>query len=73
MSQIWRSGNGTIDTLMAGRSATDLAAVAVGSALHHRHIGAMGVLDHCPIAGHHFGARRFHAIGDDAAGALAAS
>jgi len=66
-------GNGTIDTVMAGRlSATDLAAVAVGSSIYITvYIGAMGVLQALsPIAGHHFGARRFHAIGDDVQQAL---
>jgi MATE family multidrug resistance protein len=66
-------GNGTIDTVMAGRlSATDLAAVAVGSSIYITiYIGAMGVLQALsPIAGHHFGARRFHSIGDDVQQAL---
>jgi len=54
-------GNGTIDTIMAGRlSATDLAAVAVGSSIYVSvYIGLMGVLQALsPIAGHHFGAQR---------------
>lgn len=66
-------GNGTIDTVMAGRlSATDLAAVAVGSSIYVTvYIGAMGVLQALsPIAGHHFGAHRFRAIGDDVQQAL---
>jgi MATE family multidrug resistance protein len=66
-------GNGTIDTVMAGRlSATDLAAVAVASSIYITvYIGAMGVLQALsPIAGHHFGARRFRAIGDDVQQAL---
>ena len=55
-------GNGTIDTVMAGRlSATDLAAVAIGSSIYITiYIGFMGVLQALsPIAGHHFGARRW--------------
>src|SRR5512134_3772656 len=66
-------GNGTIDTVMAGRlSASDLAAVAVGSSIYVTvYIGAMGVLQALsPIAGHHFGAHRFRAIGDDVQQAL---
>ena len=66
-------GNGTIDTIMAGRlSATDLAAVAVGSSIYVSvYIGLMGVLQALsPIAGHHFGARRWRAIGDDLQQAL---
>lgn len=66
-------GNGTIDTVMAGRlSATDLAAVAVGSSIYVSvYIGLMGVLQALsPIAGHHFGARRWRAIGDDLQQAL---
>ena len=61
-------GNGTIDTIMAGRlSATDLAAVAVGSSIYVSvYIGLMGVLQALsPIAGHHYGAQRWRAIGDD--------
>jgi multidrug resistance protein, MATE family len=60
-------GNGTIDTVMAGRlSAIDLAAVAVGSSIYVTvYIGLMGVLQALsPIAGHHFGAGRWRAIGD---------
>lgn len=66
-------GNGTIDTIMAGRlSATDLAAVAVGSSIYVSvYIGLMGVLQALsPIAGHHFGAWRWRAIGDDLQQAL---
>lgn len=66
-------GNGTIDTIMAGRlSATDLAAVAVGSSIYVSvYIGLMGVLQALsPIAGHHFGAQRWRAIGDDLQQAL---
>lgn len=66
-------GNGTIDAMMAGRlSATDLAAVAVGSSIYITvYIGFMGVLQALsPIAGHHYGARRWRAIGDDVQQAL---
>ncbi len=66
-------GNGTIDTIMAGRlSATDLAAVAVASSIYVSvYIGLMGVLQALsPIAGHHFGAQRWRAIGDDLQQAL---
>lgn len=66
-------GNGTIDTVMAGRlSATDLAAVAVGSSIYVTvYIGLMGVLQALsPIAGHHYGAHRWRAIGDDVQQAL---
>ena len=66
-------GNGTIDTIMAGRlSAADLAAVAVGSSIYVSvYIGLMGVLQALsPIAGHHFGAQRWRAIGDELQQAL---
>ncbi len=66
-------GNGTIDAVMAGRlSATDLAAVAVGSSVYITvYIGFMGVLQALsPIAGHHYGAQRWRAIGDDVQQAL---
>ena len=66
-------GNGTVDTIMAGQlSATDLAAVAVGSSIYVSvYIGLMGVLQALsPVAGHHFGARRFRDIGDDLQQAL---
>ncbi len=66
-------GNGTIDTIMAGQlSATDLAAVAVSSSIYVSvYIGLMGVLQALsPIAGHHFGAQRWRAIGDDLQQAL---
>ncbi len=66
-------GNGTIDAMMAGRlSATDLAAVAVGSSVYVTvYIGFMGVLQALsPIAGHHYGAHRWRAIGDDVQQAL---
>ncbi|HVE89188.1 MAG TPA: MATE family efflux transporter [Burkholderiaceae bacterium] len=66
-------GTGTIDTVMAGRlSATDLAAVAVGTSIYISvYIGLMGVLQGLsPIAGHHYGAQRWRAIGDDLQQAL---
>ena len=66
-------GNGTIDALMAGRlSATDLAAVALGSSIYITiYIGFMGVLQALsPIAGHHFGSHRWRSIGDDVQQAL---
>lgn len=66
-------GNGTIDTIMAGRlSATDLAAVAIGSSIYITiYIGLMGVLQGLsPIAGHHYGAQRWRAIADDLQQAL---
>jgi multidrug resistance protein, MATE family len=66
-------GNATIDAVMAGRlSATDLAAVAVGSSIYVTiYIGFMGVLQGLsPIAGHHYGAHRWRAIGDDVQQAL---
>src|SRR5512137_1291590 len=66
-------GNGTIDAVMAGRlSATDLAAVAIGSSIYVTvYIGFMGVLQALsPVAGHHFGAGRWRAIGDDVQQAL---
>ncbi|MDH4114345.1 MAG: MATE family efflux transporter [Burkholderiaceae bacterium] len=66
-------GNGTIDAIMAGRlSAADLAAVAIGSSIYITvYIGFMGVLQALsPIAGHHFGAHRWRAIGDDVQQAL---
>jgi MATE family multidrug resistance protein len=66
-------GNGTIDAIMAGRlSATDLAAVAIGSSIYITiYIGFMGVLQALsPIAGHHYGAHRWRAIGDDVQQAL---
>jgi multidrug resistance protein, MATE family len=66
-------GNGTIDTVMAGRlSATDLAAVAIGSSIYITvYIGLMGVLQAlAPIAGHHFGAHQWRSIGHDVQQAL---
>jgi MATE family multidrug resistance protein len=61
-------GNGTIDALMAGRlSAEDMAGVAVGSSIYVTvYIGFMAVLQALsPIAGHHYGAQRWKAIGSD--------
>lgn len=66
-------GSSTIDTVMAGRlSASDLAAVAVGASIYVSvYIGLMGVLQGLsPIAGHHYGAQRWRAIGDDLQQAL---
>jgi MATE family multidrug resistance protein len=61
-------GNSTIDAVMAGQlSPADLAAVAVASSIYVTvYIGFMAVLQALsPIAGHHFGARRYREIGDD--------
>lgn len=61
-------GNGTIDTVMAGRlSADDLAGVAVAASIYvTMYIAFVGVLQALsPIAGHHYGAQRWRAIGDD--------
>ena len=66
-------GNGTIDAVMAGRlSADNMAAVAVASSIYVTvYIGFMAVLQALsPIAGHHFGARRWRAIGEDLQQAL---
>lgn len=66
-------GNGTIDAVMAGRlSPEDLAAVAVASSIYVTvYVGFMAVLQALsPIAGHHFGAQRWHAIGEDLQQAL---
>ncbi len=65
--------NSGIDTAMAGRlSATDLAGVALGSNVYVSvFIAFMGVVTAAgPIAGHHFGAGRLHAIGHDVGQAL---
>lgn len=59
-------GNGTVDTVMAGRlSPIDLAAVTIGLAAYISvYMGLVGVLQGLsPIAGHHFGARRFRLVG----------
>ena len=61
-------GNGTIDAIMAGRlSPNDMAGVAVASSIYITvYIGFMAVLQALsPIAGHHYGAQRWRAIGDD--------
>lgn len=66
-------GGATIDTIMAGRlSSADLAGVAVGSSIYVTiFIGLMGVTQSLsPIVGHHFGAQRWRAIGDDVQQAL---
>jgi MATE family multidrug resistance protein len=66
-------GNGTIDAIMAGRlSADDMAGVAVASSIYVTvYIGFMAVLQALsPIAGHHYGAHRWRAIGDDLQQAL---
>lgn len=62
-----------IDTAMAGRlSATDLAGVALGINVYVSvYIAFMGVVTAVgPIAAHHFGAGRLHAIGHDVGQAL---
>ncbi|MEF9997289.1 MAG: MATE family efflux transporter, partial [Burkholderiaceae bacterium] len=59
-------GNGTVDTIMAGRlSPDDLAAVAIGLAAYISiYLGLVGVLQGLsPIAGHHYGARRYRQVG----------
>jgi len=59
-------GSGTIDTVMAGHlGAEHLAAVAVGNATVVMVIlSLVGILQSLsPLAGHHFGARRFERIG----------
>ena len=64
---------GVIDTIMAGRlSASDLAGVALGSSIYATvFVGFMATLQALtPIAGHHFGAHRFHEIGTDVGQAL---
>jgi MATE family multidrug resistance protein len=62
-----------IDNAMAGRlSATDLAGVALGTNVYVSvSIAFMGIVTAVgPIAGHHFGAGRLHAIGHDVGQAL---
>ncbi|MGE5336828.1 MAG: MATE family efflux transporter [Gemmatimonadota bacterium] len=62
-----------IDTAMAGRlSAIDLAGVALGTNVYVSvYIAFIGVVTAVgPIAGHHFGAGRLHAIGHDVGQAL---
>lgn len=61
-------GSGTIDTIMAGRLGKEhLAAIAVGlSATICVVMGLVGILQSLsPIAGHHYGARRFTMIGEE--------
>lgn len=68
VAQVAVIGLGVIDTVMAGRlSATDLAGVALGSSIYATvFVGFMATLQALtPIAGHHFGARRFREIGVD--------
>jgi MATE family multidrug resistance protein len=68
VAQVAVIGLGVIDTIMAGRlSATDLAGVALGSSIYATvFVGFMATLQALtPIAGHHFGARRFREIGID--------
>ena len=68
ISQLAIMANGMIDTVMAGRlSAQDLAAVGLGAAIYISvYISIMGVLVALgPIAAHHFGAGKFHEIGED--------
>lgn len=66
VAQVAVIGLGVIDTIMAGRlSATDLAGVALGSSIYATvFVGFMATLQALtPIAGHHYGARRFSEIG----------
>lgn len=61
-------GSGTIDTIMAGQLGKDhLAAITLGiSATICVLMGLVGVLQGLsPIAGHHFGAKRFNLIGEE--------
>ena len=61
-------GSGTIDTIMAGHLGKEhLAAIALGIATTISVLmGLVGVLmGLSPIAGHHFGARKFRAIGEE--------
>ncbi len=68
VAQVAVIGLGVIDTVMAGRlSAVDLAGVALGSSIYATvFVGFMATLQALtPIAGHHYGARRFPEIGID--------
>ena len=59
-------GGGTIDTIMAGHLGADhLAAIALGLAsMIMVFMGLVGILQGMsPLAGHHFGARKFEKIG----------
>lgn len=61
-------GSGTIDTIMAGRLGKDhLAAIALGiAATISVLMGLVGILQGLsPIAGHHYGARQYHKIGEE--------
>jgi MATE family multidrug resistance protein len=67
VSQMAVMVNGIIDTAMAGqRSATDLAAVAIGSSVYYIvYVGLMGAMQSIsPIAAQHYGAGRMHAVGE---------
>jgi MATE family multidrug resistance protein len=73
VAQLAVMGLAVIDTMMAGRlSATDLAAVAVGSSIYVSvFVAFMGTVQALtPIAGHHYGAGRFEEIGADLVQAL---
>lgn len=73
VAQLAVMGVPVIDTMMAGRlSATDLAAVAVGSSVYASLSIALGGIVQAlmPIAGHHYGAGRFDEIGRDLVQAL---
>jgi multidrug resistance protein, MATE family len=73
VAQLAVMGLPVIDTMMAGRlSATDLAAVAVGSSVYTSvYIAFMGIVQALsPIAGHHYGAGRNDEIGIDLVQAL---
>src|SRR5262245_10553446 len=73
VAQLAVMGLAVIDTMMAGRlSATDLAAVAVGSSIYVSvFVAFMGILQALtPIAGHHYGANRYTQIGADLVQAL---
>lgn len=61
-------GSGTIDTIMAGNLGKEhLAAITLGiSATICVLMGLVGILQGLsPIAGHHFGAKRYHQIGEE--------
>jgi MATE family multidrug resistance protein len=67
VSQMAVMANGIIDTAMAGqRSASDLAAVAIGSSVYYIvYVGLMGALQAIsPIAAQHYGAGRMQAVGE---------
>lgn len=73
VAQLAVMGLAVIDTMMAGRlSASDLAAVAVGSSVYASvYIAFMGIVQALtPIAGHHYGAGRSDEIGTDLVQAL---